>query len=175
MKTQKHHFTAKGPYSQSYGFSSGHVQMSELDHREGWALKNLCFWTMVLEKTLESPSDCKKIKPVHPMEINPEYSLEVLLMKLKLQYFGHLMWRADSLEKILNLGKIEGSRRWRWQRMRWMGNTTNSMDMNLGKLWKIEKDREAWHAVIYWVTKHQTLLSNWTTFVVGFYLRDCLS
>ena len=85
------------------------------------------------------------------------------------------MWRADSLEKILNLGKIEGSRRWRWQRMRWMGNTTNSMDMNLGKLWKIEKDREAWHAVIYWVTKHQTLFSNWTTFVVGFYLRDCLS
>ena len=93
--------------------------MWELDYKESWALKNWCFWTVVLEKTLESPLDCKEIQPVYPKEISPEYSLEGLMLKLKLQYFGHLMWRTDSLEKTLMLAKIEGGRRGR-QKMRWL-------------------------------------------------------
>ena len=93
-----------------YGFYSSHVWMWELDYKEGWALKYWCFWTVVLEKTLESPLNCKEIQPVHPKEIGPGCSLKGLMLKLKLQYFSHLMWRADSFEKTLVLGKIEGRR-----------------------------------------------------------------
>ena len=99
-------------------FPASHVCMWELDHKGGWAQKNWCFCTVVLEKTLESPLD-SKIKPVNTKGINTEYSLERLMLKLKLQYFGHLTWRADSLKKTLMLGKIEGRRRRGWQRMRW--------------------------------------------------------
>ena len=94
--------------------------MWELDCEESWAPKNWCFWTVVLEKTLKSPLDCKKIQPVHLKEINPGCSLEGLMLKLKVQYFGHLMQRTDSLEKTLMLGKIEGRRRREQQRMRWL-------------------------------------------------------
>jgi len=106
IKKQRHHFANKVQYSQSYGFSSSHIWMWELNHKEGWALKNWCFWTVVLEGTLESPLDCKEIKRVNPKGNQPwEYSLERLMLKLKLQYFGHLKQRADSLEKTPMLGK----------------------------------------------------------------------
>ena len=111
IKKQRHYFVNKGPSCQGYGFSSSHVWMWEIDYKESWAPKNWYFWTVVLKKTLESPLDCKEIQPVHPKEISPEYSLEGLMLKLKLQHFGHLMQRVDSLEKTLMLGKIEGGRR----------------------------------------------------------------
>ena len=114
--------------SQSYGSSSGHVWMWELDYKESWVLKNWCFWTMVLEKTLESPLDCKEIQPVHPKGNQSWIFVEGLMLKLKLQYFGHLMWRTDSFEKTLMLGKIESRRRRGQQRIRWLGGIINSMD-----------------------------------------------
>ena len=99
IKKQGHYFVNKGPNSQSYDFSRSHVWMWELDHKESWALKNRCFWTVVLEKTLESPLDCKEIQPVHLKDISPEYSLEGLMLNLKLQYFGHLMQKLTHWER----------------------------------------------------------------------------
>ena len=104
--------------SQGYSFSSSHVWMWELDCKESWAPKNWCFWTVVLKKTLESPLDCRRSNQSILKEISPEYSLEGLMLRLKLQYFGHLMWRTDSWEKTLMLGKIEGGRRRGQQRIR---------------------------------------------------------
>ena len=139
--------------------------MWELDYKESWAPKNWCFGTVVLEKTLESPLDYKEIQPVHPKGDHPGYLLEGLMLKLKLQYFGHLMQRADSFENTLMLGKIEGrSRRRRGQqRLRLLDGITNSMDMSLSKLQDIVKDREPWRAIVCGVAKNQTQLSNWTT------------
>ena len=112
--------------------------MLELDCEESWAQKNWCIWTVVLEKTLESPLDCKEIQPVHPKGISPGCSLEGLMLKLKFQYFGHLMQRTDSCEKTLKLGMIEDRRRRGRQRMRWLDGITDSMDMicmNSGSWW----------------------------------------
>ena len=133
----------------------------EWDHKEGWVSKNWCFWTVVLEKTLESPLDSKEIKPVNPRGNQPW------------TFFGRtgaeapILWPLDEVSRLTgkdpDAGKIGGRRRWGWQRMRWLDNITDSLVRNLSKLWEIVEDRGDWHAAVHGVTKGQTRLSDWTT------------
>ena len=157
-----HNFANKGAYSQSYGFPSSHVRIWELHHKEGWAPKNWCFQIVVLEKTLESPLDCKEIQPVNPKGDRPCIFIGRTDAKgeAPIPPILYLTWRADSLEKILMLGKTEGKRRSGQHRMRWLDSITDSVDVNLRKFWEIVEDKRAWWAAVHWVIKSQIVLSD---------------
>ena len=137
--------------------------MWELGHKESWVPKNCCFWTVVLEKTLENSWSARRSNKYILKEINPEYSWKRLMLKLKLQYVCHMMQRANTLEKTLVLGMIEGRRRRGRQRMRWLDGIIDSRDVYLSKLHKMVKDREAWRVAVHGASKSWAQLSNWTT------------
>ena len=192
IKKHRHYFANKGVPSQGSGFSSSHVWMWELDSKESWAPQNWCFWTVVLEKTLESLLDCKAIQPVHPKgdwswvfigRTDAEAETPIIWLPdaelvmdreawhaaihgvakrwTQLSDWTELIWRADSFEKTLTLGKIEGGRRG-WQRIRWLDSITDSMETSLGGLQELAMDREAWRAAVHGITKNRTPLSDWT-------------
>ena len=154
IKKQRHHFADKSPCSQSYGFSSSHVWMSELDHKEGWVPKNWCFRIVILGKTLESPLDSKEIKPVNP-KVNQCW---IFIGRTDTEAEAPILWPHDGKGQLIgkdsDAGKDWGKRRRGWQRMRWLDSITDSGDMNLSKLQETVKDREAWRIAFHGVTKN---------------------
>ena len=160
IKKQKHYFANKDPSSQSYGFPSSHVWMWKLDYKESWAPKSWCFWTVVLEKTLESPLDCKEIQPVHS-EGDQSW---IFIGGTDTEAEAPILWppvvKSQLIGKDLMLGKIEGRRRRGQQRTKWLDGITDSTNMNLNKLREMVEGRGAWHAAVHGVTKSQHSLAT---------------
>ena len=165
LKKRDNYFVDKGPSSQRYGFSSSHVRTWELDYKESWVPKNWCFWTVVLEKTLESLLDCKEIQPVHPKG-NQSW---IFIARTDAEAETPILWQPDGknwfIGKHPNTGNDWRQEEKERQRMRWLDNTTDLMDTSLSKPWELVMDSKAWCAQVHWVTKNQTWLSNWTVLV----------